>query len=446
MSDTATITQHYRDEHARLLTALPGADNAQLRSLRQSALDAFAQAGFPTRRQEEWKYTALKPLEKTGFSATQPPPELGLDALSAYLPDGLEGPRLTLVDGHFSAQLSRLEGLPGGATLSPIAQRLASDKSGLDNQLGAQVNGMASALTNMNAAFMSDGLLLELARDTQLDTPLHLLIVSSGRQDNAMSQLRHIVRLGANSKATLIEHHVGLGTSPYFCNAVMEADIGPGASLERVRLQQESAQGIQISSLHARLDRDASLTNHGVDLGGQLVRVDTNVTLDAPGGETSLYGVYVPGDGQHIDNHTRVDHAKPHGTSREIYRGIMDGKSRGVFNGMVMVHPHAQKTDSYQATDALVLSKRAEVDAKPELEIYADDVKCEHGATVGQLDEQAIFYLRSRGVSADGARAILTYSFADELIKHIQPDGLQRYIEAALMAKLPGGADYAGLG
>lgn len=444
MSESSPVIDHYLAEYARQSTSLPGAGDRRLAALREAALHAFAEAGFPTPKQEDWKYTRLKTLRNEAFETPETPGTVSADELAAYLPDGLEGPRLVIVDGHYNAQLSSIGDLPDGVELRSMAVTAAERPETVRERVGAQVNGAASALTDMNAAFMSDGLFLELAADARLEAPIHLLVVSSGRQQRAMSQVRHLIRLGPNSQASLIEHHVGLGEAPYFSNAVTEVDLAPGAGLTRVRLQQESGHGTQISSLHARLDKDSSLSNHGVDLGGALVRADTNIRLEAEGAEVTLDGVYAPTGKQHHDNHTRIDHAKPHGTSREFYRGILDGQGRGVFNGKVIVHKHAQKTDSEQSSAALLLSKRAEVDAKPELEIYADDVKCAHGSTVGQLDEDAVFYLRSRGLDEAGARAILTYSFADELIKRIQPAGLRRYIEAALLAKLPRGADYAG--
>src|SRR5699024_8002233 len=209
------------------------------------------------------------------------------------------------------------------------------------------------------------------------------------------------------------------------------------------RLQEESAHGFHISALFAQQQRDSHITNHGFDLGGKLTRIDTNSRLTEPNTEVEYYGVYIANGRQHVDNHTRVDHATEHGTSREVFKGILGDSSRGVFNGKVVVHKYAQKTDSEQSKDALLLSKKAEIDAKPELEIYADDVKCAHGSTVGQLDEDAIFYLRSRGVDETGARTILTYSFARELVQKVDSEALEHYIEATLMAKLPGGDIFA---
>ncbi|MDN5938007.1 MAG: Fe-S cluster assembly protein SufD [Salinisphaera sp.] len=424
--------EHYREEFARQRLRWGG---DRLGERREAALQAFTNAGFPTTHQENWKYTDLRGLTKRHFRGRETPAMVDADALTAALPKGMvNAHRMVFVDGRFSAELSAPACLPAGVTVETLSQRLAAHADS-DVGFGNCVNGYASALTDMNTAFVSDGLCLTLAEDAILDAPIHLVIVAGGQQET-MAQLRHLLRLGAHSRATLIEHHIGLGDQSYLCNAVTELRAGPGAQLTRVRLQEESAQGYHVSSLHARLDRDSLLSNHGVDFGGRLVRADTNVNLAAEGAQVQLNGVYVASGRQHIDNHTRVDHNLPHGTSRETYKGIVSGRGRGVFNGKVVVHEGAQKTDSEQSSAALLLSDKAEVDAKPELEIYADDVKCAHGSTVGQLDEAAVFYLMSRGIAAHAARAILTYSFADALIADIPVAGLREHIEAALLAKL----------
>lgn len=440
----SATTDHYLAEFARQERRLAGAQWFSPR--RHEALRAFAAAGFPTTRQESWKYTDLRALEKRRFEGADEAYGLDAKALAPFCPAGLEhAHRVVFVDGHYAPGLSAIGELPAGVRLQALSAALAQPSPALDNGLGATLNGYANPFTDMNAAFVSDGLVLTLDPDAVCAAPIHLLSVSSGAREGVMSQLRHLLRLGANSQATVIEHQIGLGEAAYFCNAVTEAETADGARLTRYRVQQESAHGYHVSSFNARQGRDSRVVNYGVDLGGRLVRVDTNSDLAAEGAEVHFYGVYAPTGRQHIDNHTRIDHSVPHGTSREAYKGILSGRGRGVFNGKVVVHKNAQKTDSEQSSDALLLSKGAEVDAKPELEIYADDVKCAHGATVGQLDEDALFYLQSRGVDAAGARAILTYSFADELLQGIALAPLRELIEAAFLAKLPEGGRYAGL-
>jgi Fe-S cluster assembly protein SufD len=294
----------------------------------------------------------------------------------------------------------------------------------------------------MNAAFASDGLYLELGDGARLDKPLHVIFAGTG---NSFVALRNRIRLGRNAEAAVIEHYVGPAGGRYFTSTVTEIDAGVGSRLTRIRLQQESAQAFHIGNLVLHQARDSVVSLHGFDLGARLARSDTQVHLNGPGAEISLNGIYAPAGRQHIDNHTRIDHRQPQCRSREAFRGVIDGHGRGVFNGKIVVHKDAQKTDSQQSSAALLLSRHAEVDAKPELEIYADDVKCAHGATVGQLDEEAIFYLRSRGLDDTAARSLLTYSFADVLVRELPIPTLRRYVERELLSRLPGGSALEGL-
>ncbi len=439
MNQPAPHIDHYLAEFTRLERQLAGDDafNAQ----RQLRLREFANQGFPTTRQEDWKYTDLQALEKRRFESLETPGDISEAQLQMLMPADMACHRIVFVDGHYQARLSDDSALlpPGVRAASFTAQPSSGDA------LGASINGYANAFTDMNAAFMSDGLCLELEANAVLEKPIYALFIASGQHEDSMQQIRNFLRLGENSQVTVIEHHISLGDAPYFTNAVTEVETQPGARLTRIRLQQESESAYHVSSFHARQLRDSHVINHGIDLGARLARIDTNSWLDAPGATMEMYGVYAANGKQHIDNHTRIDHAQPHGTSRENYKGVLSGQSRGVFNGKIIVHKDAQKTDSEQSTAALLLSKKAEVDAKPELEIYADDVKCEHGSTVGQLDEDAVFYLTSRGIDEAGARAILTYSFADELLRNIQIKALREHIEAAFLAKLPQSDKYAGL-
>ncbi|MGH8562253.1 MAG: Fe-S cluster assembly protein SufD, partial [Nevskiales bacterium] len=326
--------------------------------------------------------------------------------------------------------------LPHGATLGPLAAHLDKPGEILHSQLNTSVNGSRTALTDLNTAFMTDGLYLQLADGVALDRPVHLLFIAD---DAGMINLRNLIRLGRNSEAVVIEHYVGADDAQTLTNVVTEAQAAPGSRFTRCKLQQESFTAWHLGGFYLDQSSDSHAHLHGVDLGGRLVRNDTHSRLAGTGAEVRLQGVYAPSGRQHIDNHTRIDHLQPQGTSRETYKGVLDGHGRGVFNGKIVVHKGAQKTDSEQSSAALLLSKTAEVDAKPELEIHADDVKCAHAATVGQLDEDAVFYLQSRGVDQAGARNILTYSFADEVIRQVGIEALRKHIEAHFMAKLPNG-------
>jgi Fe-S cluster assembly protein SufD len=432
--DTA-LREHYLALHGRLGSQLPGAGDVWLQSERAAALERFADAGFPTPREESWKYTDLRLLVKQGFE-TCPPIELDAAAIRAWLPNGLDGHRLVFVNGHYAPALSEMGELPHGVVLDSLAAQMAKPDDGLRAQFNATVNGSRTALTDFNTAFLTDGLYLTLADGVVLEHPLHLLFVAIG---TGMANLRNLIRLGRGSEATVIEHYVGAVDAQTLTTAITEVQAAPDARLFRCRVQQEATGSFHLGGFYLEQARGSQAQLHAVDLGGRLVRNDTHSRLAGAGAEVHLHGVYAPNGRQHIDNHTRIDHVQPHGTSRETYKGVLAGHGRGVFNGKIVVHKDAQKTDSEQSSAALLLSRTAEVDAKPELEIYADDVKCAHGATVGQLDENAVFYLRSRGVDEAGARNILTYSFADEVIRRVRIEALRKHIESHFMAQLPNG-------
>jgi Fe-S cluster assembly protein SufD len=425
---------HWLAEHARVASGLPG--DGWLRRERADALARFAESGLPGVREESWKYTDLRGLAKQRFTTGQP---LALDAaaMRGFLPAGLDAHRLVFVNGQYAPALSDIGTLPRGVSLGPLSAMLPHPDDGLRSQLNATVNGSRTALTDLNTAFLSDGLYLQLADGTALERPLHLLFIASG--SGGMSHLRNLIRLGRGSEAKVIEHYVGTDDVQGLTTAITEVQAGPGARLLRSKLQQASAGSFHIGGFYLDQARDSHALLHAVDLGGRLVRNDTHSRLAGTGAEVQLHGIYAPTGRQHMDNHTQIDHLQPQGTSRETYRGVLDGHGRGVFNGKIVVHKDAQKTDSAQSSAALLLSKTAEVDAKPELEIYADDVKCAHGATVGQLDENAVFYLQSRGVDEAGARSILTYSFADEVIRRLDIQALRRHIESHFLSRLPNG-------
>lgn len=432
---------HYLAEYARVERELPGSDDSKRE--RQTELRRFADAGFPTTRDEDWKYTSLQPVEKRRFEISDQAAALSVDDLTPFLPADLDAYRIVIVDGYFSAALSQLDDLPEGVTVASFAAYLA-DNAGATVK-AREIEEEPGSLSAMNAALFTDGAYVETAAGTVLDKPLHVLSVASGAHDERMTQVRHRYVLGENTQASIIEHCVGLGDTAYFNNTVTEAVMGRNAQLTRLRVQQESAKGYHVSSFFAQQRRDSRVFNHGFDLGGRLARIDTNARLVDQNSEIHMYGVYVPTGRQHVDNHTRIDHVTEHSLSREFYKGVLADRGRGVFNGKIIIHQDAQKTDSEQACDALLLSDKAEVDAKPELEIYADDVTAAHGSTVGQLDEDAVFYLNSRGIDEQGARAILTYSFANSLVEKVEIKPLVRYVEAAILAKLPGGRAYADL-
>lgn len=433
----ANAAARYADDYAAVAEGLPGHRVPWVRKVREQALERFRALGFPTMRDEDWKYTSLISLEKAHFApATEWAVLRELEgALAAHRFARLEADLLVFADGRFVPQLSRLGQLPPGARVTCLAELLEQGSELLAPYFGSEAWG--GALAALNTAFARDGAVVHLQPGVKLPRPLHLLIFASG--GGRAAHLRHLIQAEEGAQALIIEHYVGSPGAAAFTNALTQISVGPGAAVEHVRLQQEDVRTIHLAGLYAEQRRDARFVSHSMALGAQLSRTDIAVALNDEGCETTLNGLYLVGGRQHADHHTRIDHAKPRGTSREYYRGVLDGAGRGVFSGRVVVHPGAQKTDAEQTNNNLLLSRDAEVDTKPQLEIYADDVKCAHGATVGQLDEDMLFYLRSRGLGEVAARNVLTYAFANDVINRIGLKPVRVRLEEFLIGRLPEG-------
>lgn len=427
-------SSYYLDEFSRAKATLPGARLPWLADIRAEAMEEFHTYGFPTLRDEEWKYTSVTRIEQGRFSLLAPAPQalMAEQIEMLALPDAQ---RLVFVDGRHMPALSSTDGLPAGITIASIADLLEREPERLQTLLARQSRDYSSGFAALNAACMIDGSYLYLAQGTMLDAPLHLLFIAT--QDNLATHVRNFVVAEANSRACIIEHHVALGASRYFTNVATDIVAGRGAHIEHHKLQEESAKAFHIAATNACLSRDSHFVSASYAFGSALARTGINVALDGEGAECSLDGLYM-GDGrQHIDHHTCIDHNRPRGTSREFYKGVLSGAARAVFNGKVIVHPDAQHSDALQTNHNLLLSEQAEVDTKPQLEIWADDVKCSHGATVGQLDDNQVFYLRSRGVDDAAARALLTYAFAAEMTGRVALAPLRTRLERLLCGRLP---------
>ncbi|CAG4882464.1 Iron-sulfur cluster assembly protein SufD [Georgfuchsia toluolica] len=437
-----TATGHYLDEFSRAKAALPGSRLPWLAGIRTEAMEEFHTRGFPTLRDEDWKYTSVARIEQGRFSllsdVTPPVMTKGNPRGTTQQIEALALPEaqlLVFVDGRHMPTLSRINALPMGITIASIADLLAREPETLHTLLARQSRDYSSGFAALNAACMIDGSYLYLAQDTVLDAPLHLLFVAT--QDNLATHVRNFVVAEANSRACIVEHHVALGAPRYFTNIATDIVAGRGASIEHHKLQEESAKAFHIAATNACLSQDSHFVSASYAFGGALARIDISVALDGEGAECSLAGLYM-GDGrQHVDHHTSINHNRPRGTSREFYKGVLSGAARAVFNGKVIVHPGAQHSDALQTNHNLLLSEQAEVDTKPQLEIWADDVKCSHGATVGQLDDNQIFYLRSRGMDDAAARALLTYAFAAELTNRVALAPLRAKLERLLRERLP---------
>lgn len=428
---------HSVKEFERIGPALPGARLPWLKRAREAALARFVETGFPTLRDEEWKYTSVAQIEAGRFSFAP-------SAQSAVTPDQIDALALAgahvlvFVDGRhvpaLSPALSRLGALAAGVTLGSLAELLERDPQRLRG-LWPESVGELSGFSALNAACAADGAYVELAPGVVLAEPIQLLFISS--EANLATHCRNVVVAGAGSRACIVEHHATFGAANYFSNTVTELVIGASAEIEHHKLQDESPAAFHVAAVQADLAEHSRLLSGSFALGGALARTDIRVALNAEGADCTLDGLYMGSGRRHVDQHTRIDHAKPRGTSRELYKGVLDGASRAVFNGRVIVHPGAQHSDAVQSNRNLLLSEHAEVDTKPQLEIYADDVQCSHGATVGQLDAEQIFYLRSRGIADAAARALLTYAFAAEMIERVRLAPLRDRLASLLRARLP---------
>jgi Fe-S cluster assembly protein SufD len=448
---------HYLDVASRF-HARDTAAPAWLRRVRAEGLAHLERQGLPTPRDEAWKYTNLAPLVEGRFlpfgearragglgpamEGTFIPPatSVGAGDLSTVVERlGLPGPRLVFVDGRLVPELSSLAGLPRGLTLKPLRDALREDGEALEALLGQRAQASEHAFTALNAALLEEGALLRLAPGTLSEVPVQLLFLTRGDAP-VLASPRILVVAGESSEATLVETYAGLGAGATFTNAVTEVTLGDNASLHHYKLQAESDTAVHVGGLHVRQGRDSRFASHAFSFGGALSRNEVHAAFAGEGGDATLNGLYVGRGTQHLDNRTALDHAVPRCTSRELYKGVLDDRARGTFHGLIRVRPDAQRTDSRQQNRNLLLSESAQADARPQLEILADDVKCAHGAAVGRLDAQALFYLRSRGIPQAEAERLLTQAFAREVVEAVPAGPVRERVEGLLALKLPGSA------
>ena len=430
-----------RAAFARFEPSAAAGSPAWLRERRRQAVDRFVERGLPTAKDEAWRYTSLAPLEDAHLQLL---PDLVVDAvadeaLAAFDPDGLPGIRLVFVDGRYSAKLSSSRPLPGGARAGSLAEALVTDSDTLRAELGGGAPEMDGAFPALNAAFWQDGAFLRVPAGVVLEEPIHLLFVATRSTAGASVHVRNLVVLERAAQASLIESYVSLVDGAQLTNTVTEVAAAEGAGLGHCRIQREATTAFHMGHTEFRQARDSRIRSCGIVFGGRLTRHDLRVRLGGEGASADLCGLAVLGGRQHLDTHTVVDHRSPHGTSRQLYKGVLDGRSRSVFDGRIIVRPGAQKTDAYQTNKNLLLSEGVEVDSKPQLEIFADDVKCSHGAADGQLAGDALFYLASRGLGEAAARMLLTLGFAREVLGHVEPEPVRAELEALLMARLRDG-------
>jgi len=466
-------TKEHQDIYLSLFqqqaSRLTGVEPSWLGSIRRAGIHRFAELGFPTTKNEEWKYTNVSPIVRTAFQPAAIAKGGTGDVSSERLPLGrtardLHCIQVVFIDGTYSPGLSSSETLQAGVKVGNLARALAGNQPGVEAHLARYAGFEDHAFVALNTAFMQDGAFIEISKDVVMDRPIHVLYISAADGQPTVTYPRNLILVGRGSQVNIIETYVGLepgnakfenrnsasepkmsfdfrvsrfdGGGVYFTNSVTEVVVGEGAMVDYCKVQQESAQACHVASLNFQQERSSSVTTHAIAFGSVFDREEITTVLRGEGAESLLHGLYVISGEQHVDNHTVIDHAKPHCSSRELYKGILDGRSSGVFNGKIIVRKDAQKTDSKQSNKNLLLSEDSVINTKPQLEIYADDVKCTHGATIGQIDQEAVFYLRSRGIGMEEARGLLTQAFASDVIDKIKFEPVRAKLREVLVARL----------
>jgi Fe-S cluster assembly protein SufD len=442
MTESPSVPVGYPDQF-QALRRNGGADVPPwLRELGDQAWSRFTQLGFPTARRgnEKWKYTNVAPIARAAFSYSgdlDPDGAITAAGLRRIAPWNDKWTNLVFVDGKFSKTVSTAPETAGSVRVTSLANVVRNDGRTVEHHLAKQATFEEDGFTALNTAFLSDGAFVEVSGGQETGATVHLVFVTTERAQPRVTYPRTLVVAGPNAALTLVETYVGRSDAQYFTNAVTEIVTEEGANVEHYRLLLESPGAFHVGTSRVSLGRDSTFSSASFAMGTALAKNDFQVLLDAPGSSCSLNGLYLTSTGQHIDNLINIDHAKPHTTSRLLYKGILDGKSKAVFGGQVLVRKDAQKTDAQQTDKNLLLSEQAEVNSKPSLLIYADDVQCSHGATAGHMDETTLFYLRSRGLDVETASRMLVHAFASEIIDAVKLKPLRDYLDGLFLRAVP---------
>ena len=420
---------------------------AAIADLRRVAFDQFLTHGLPTTGSEEWRFTNVRPIADTTFVPARAVALTKEEVVRFSVTGSLDvWPTVVFVNGHYDAALSSVGELPDGVVVESLANVLSSssDSLGIEQCLGkgADILSDSAAFTALNTALFRDGVFVHVEANVVVERPIQMLFVTTSKStdsnamESPMTHPRILIAAGENSQVRLVETYAGDTDTPYLTNVVTEVVGGGNAAIDHYKLVREASAAYHIGHMHLRLGRSANFSSHAITLGGNIVRNDTVAVLDGEGVSCTLNGLYVAKGQQLVDNHTTIYHAKPHCESHELYKGILDDQAHAVFNGKIVVEIDAQKTDAKQTNKALLLSEDAQINTKPELEIFADDVKCTHGATVGQLDTDAMFYLRARGLGLEQARSVLIHAFASDLLNRIGIQLIRTGLDELLLAQL----------
>lgn len=431
-------TDWYQSEFKRFEAGLNGQSKSPIHKIRRDALNHFINMGFPSTRVEEWKYTNVEPIAETNLNLLHPDTEnlISKEDIQKISFCEMDCHKIVLVNGHYSEEYSNVSGVEDQVVVKSLRKVLESNDSELNEYITKFADYKNDAFTALSTAFMQDGVFIHIKQGAVISKPIFLLYIASGQENEILSHPRNLIISEANCEATIIESFVNNSVENYFSNIVTEVSVGSNSKVEHIKIQNESDSAFHISTLFAHQEADSRFRSFDINIGGRIVRNNIFSVLDGINAECTLNGVYVGHNNQHIDNRTVIEHAKPHCTSFEVYKGIMNDQARGVFNGKIHVHQEAQKTNAEQSNNGLLLSNDASIDTKPQLEIYADDVRCTHGATIGQLNEDALFYLRSRAIDQKTAKNMLINAFTGEVLDQIKHEVVRTEVENQIHKKL----------
>lgn len=414
--------------------SLNGQSKSPFHELRKSAIEKFKQYDFPTTKHEDWKYTNVSAIHNFDFKGVSNV-KVTKEELKKHLIPGLDASLIVLVNGNYSPELSEIKETAKGVIIDSFNNVLKSNPELILKYFGKYAE-IENGFVALNTAFANDGVFIYVPANTVIEEPVMVLNLTGSIDVNVLSQPRNLIVAEKSSSVKIVELFHSISDNESMVNTVSEVVVEENAHVEIYKIQDENMKSFHFNKTQARQSKNCTFTIYNVTTGGGLVRNDTNIVLDDENSTGNLFGLYLTDENQHVDNHTLIDHAKPHCQSNELYKGVLNGSSRGVFNGKVFVRKDAQKTNAYQSNKAILLTDDAKIDTKPQLEIYADDVKCSHGAAIGQLDYEAVFYLRSRGIGEEMARTMLIRAFADDVFDLIPNEAMHEYLNKLVHTKL----------
>ena len=429
MENKTDIKNYYLNQFDEFEKSLNGEKSSEFHKTRKDAISKFGTLSIPTQKDEEWKYTNISSLLKHNFSPVAVKANVSSETINKFLFDKMEHSLLVFVNGNFSSELSKLIDIPKGVVIGSLAEELKNNNPVVKKHLGKYAENENYFFTTLSSAFAKDGAFIYVPDGKVVEDPIHIIFITKNGSEKILTQPRNLFVAGKNSQVTIIEHYVSDEDSIYFTNSVTEIVADDNAIVDHIKLQEESNRAFHVARMEVDQERSSNFSSHLISHGAEISRNDFNARFNDEGSECMLNGLFMIGDEQLFDAHTMIDHAKPHCNSHEHYKGILQDKSKGVFNGKVMVRRDAQKTNAFQQNNTILLSDDAVMNTKPQLEIFADDVKCSHGATIGKLNDEAKFYLKSRGIGEDAATAILIHAFASDVITSIKIPALRDYLE-----------------